>query len=109
MNTQEDKIDPIRKGLLEFAVLTVISGKKVYAADILQILEPTEFRTQEGTLYPILSRLRREEAMEYEWVESASGPPRKYYHLTEKGKKQLEALRSYWKKLSKTLSEISKP
>ena len=58
-----DKFDPIRKGLLEFAVLHVISGKKVYAADILAILMATEFQTQEGTLYPLLSRLRREGAV----------------------------------------------
>ena len=99
----EDKFDPIRKGLLEFAVLTVIASKKVYAADILQILNATEFQTQEGTLYPLLSRLRREGTVEYDWVESDVGPPRKYYRLTDKGKEQLGALRNYWQKLSKTL------
>ena len=61
-----DKFDPIRKGLLEFAVLTVIASKKVYAADILAILNATEFVTQEGTLYPLLSRMRREGTVEYE-------------------------------------------
>jgi PadR family transcriptional regulator len=101
----EDKFDPIRKGLLEFAVLTVISTKKVYAADILSILNATEFQTQEGTLYPLLSRMRREGTVEYEWVESDVGPPRKYYRLTDKGKEQLEALRNYWQKLSKTLKQ----
>ena len=100
-----DKFDPIRKGLLEFAVLTVISGKKVYAADILAILMATELQTQEGTLYPLLSRMRREGTVEYEWVESGTGPPRKYYRLTDKGKEQLSALRDYWKKLSQTLSK----
>jgi PadR family transcriptional regulator PadR len=101
----EDKFDPIRKGLLEFAVLTVISSKKVYAADILEILNSTEFKTQEGTLYPLLSRLRRDGTVEYEWVESAAGPPRKYYRLTDSGKDQLSALRDYWQKLSKTLKQ----
>jgi len=101
----ESKFDPIRKGLLEFAVLTVISSKKVYAADILAILNTTEFQTQEGTLYPLLSRMRREGTVEYEWIESDVGPPRKYYRLTDKGKEQLEALRNYWQKLSKTLKQ----
>lgn len=105
----EDKFDPIRKGLLEFAVLHVIAGKKVYAADILEILNATEFRTQEGTLYPLLSRLRREGTVEYEWVESAAGPPRKYYRLTDRGKEHLAALRGYWRKLSKTLNQKLQP
>jgi len=100
-----DKFDPIRKGLLEFAVLTVIASKKVYAADILAILNTTEFETQEGTLYPLLSRMRREGTVEYEWVESDAGPPRKYYRLTGRGEEQLEALRKYWSKLSKTLKQ----
>jgi PadR family transcriptional regulator PadR len=104
----EDKFDPIRKGLLEFAVLTVIASKKVYAADILAILITTEFQTQEGTLYPLLSRLRREGVVEYDWVESDVGPPRKYYRLTDKGKEQLGALRDYWHKLSKTLQPRQK-
>lgn len=101
----EEKFDPIRKGLLEFAVLNVIARKKVYAADILVILNVTEFQTQEGTLYPLLSRMRREGTVEYEWVESDAGPPRKYYRLTDKGVSQLEALRDYWQKLSKTLKQ----
>jgi PadR family transcriptional regulator PadR len=105
--TIADKFDPIRKGLLEFAVLTVIASKEVYAADILAILNATEFTTQEGTLYPLLSRMRREGTVEYDWVESDAGPPRKYYHLTDKGKEQLEALRGYWQKLSKTLKQKS--
>jgi PadR family transcriptional regulator PadR len=105
MPTTEDKFDPIRKGLLEFAVLTVIARKKVYAADILAILGATEFKTQEGTLYPLLSRMRREGTVEYEWVESDVGPPRKYYRLTEKGEGQLEAMHDYWQKLSKILKQ----
>ena len=100
-----DKLDPIRKGLLEFAVLTVIASKKVYAADILTILHTTEFQTQEGTLYPLLSRMCREGTVDYDWQESDVGPPRKYYRLTDKGKEQLESLRSYWQKLSKTLKQ----
>lgn len=72
----------MRKGLLLLSVLQVISGKKVFVGDILKTLASTEFATQEGTLYPLLSRLKREEYITYEWVESQSGPPRKYYELS---------------------------
>jgi len=75
------KSGQLRKGLLEFIVLKVIAEHKVYAADILTKLRKTEFSTQEGTLYPLLSKLRREGFLDYEWVESESGPPRKYYVL----------------------------
>ena len=101
-----DKFGPIKKGLLELAVLQVISVKKVYAADILTLLKPTEFDTQEGTLYPLLSRLRRDGAVEYEWVESEAGPPRKYYRLTDKGRNQLEQLKEYWEKINITIKGL---
>lgn len=104
----KDKFDPIRKGLLEFVVLNIVSAQRVYAADILEILMATEFATQEGTLYPLLSRLRREELLEYEWVESDAGPPRKYYRLTAKGNEQLKALEEYWDELNKTIKKLSK-
>ena len=105
----KDKFDPIRKGLLEFVVLSVVSARKVYAADILEIILPTEFATQEGTLYPLLSRLRREGLVEYEWKESDAGPPRKYYSLTAKGKEQLGTLDNYWEELNKTIKKLAKP
>lgn len=103
-----DKFSPIRKGLLEFVALHIISAKKVYAADILGELAKTEFSTQEGTLYPLMSRLRREGLVDYEWVESEAGPPRKYYSLTEKGKTQLEELDNYWNRLNKTINALGK-
>ena len=104
----KDKFGAIRNGLLEYVVLSVISARKVYAADILEILMATEFATQEGTLYPLLSRLRREGSVEYEWVESAAGPPRKYYRLTPKGKEQLETLGEYWEELNKTIKTLGR-
>jgi PadR family transcriptional regulator PadR len=104
----KDKFAPIRNGLLEYVVLSVISARKVYAADILAILMPTEFATQEGTLYPLLSRLRREGTVEYEWVESAVGPPRKYYRLTDKGNEQLDTLGKYWNELNQTIKKLKK-
>jgi len=102
----ESKFTAIKKGLLELAVLRLISRKKVYAANILEELAATEFSTQEGTLYPLLSRLCLENAVAYEWVESAAGPPRKYYSLTQKGRQQLDRLMEYWKKLSITIDNI---
>lgn len=105
MNIQ-DKFTPIRKGLLEMVVLKVIASSKVYAADIIRQLETSDFAIQEGTLYPLLSRLRREGLVSYEWAESDSGPPRKYYQLTEPGRTQLYQLKQYWRQLDQALSEI---
>src|SRR5450432_1334959 len=94
-----EKFSAIRKGLLEFLVLRIVSGDKVYVADILGQLSGTEFATQEGTLYPLLSKMRREELVDYEWKESEAGPPRKYYQLTAKGREQLRETADYWQKL----------
>jgi PadR family transcriptional regulator, regulatory protein PadR len=102
----KDKFTPIRKGLLELVVLKVIAARKVYAADILAFLGAGEFATQEGTLYPLLSRLRREGAVEYDWVESDAGPPRKYYRLTPKGKESLASLDGYWDEISEYIKKI---
>jgi len=101
-----EKFTSIRKGLLEFLVLKVISTGQVYAADILKELNATEFATQEGTLYPLLSKLRREELVDYEWKESESGPPRKYYELTAKGRAQLRETDEYWQKISGTVKSL---
>jgi PadR family transcriptional regulator len=104
----DNKLGQLRKGLLEFIVLKVISEHKVYAADILTKLRKTEFATQEGTLYPLLSKLRREGLLDYEWVESGSGPPRKYYVLKERGKEQLHVFQTYWKQISDEIEQVSK-
>ena len=103
-----DKFNAIRKGLLEYALLKVISSDKVYVADMLKRLGDTEFATQEGTLYPLLSRLRRENLVDYEWRESEAGPPRKYYELTRKGIALLSELDSYWKQLTTTIGHLGK-
>lgn len=102
------KLAPIRKGLLEFVILRVVASDKVYVADMLKRLSATEFATQEGTLYPLLSKLRREELVDYEWQESDAGPPRKYYKLTAKGRAQLSVLNDYWKDLNRTLADFGK-
>ncbi len=102
----EEKFTAIRKGLLEFLVLKIISANQVYAADILKELNATEFATQEGTLYPLLSKMRREQLVDYEWKESESGPPRKYYELTAKGREALRETSEYWQKISGTVKNL---
>lgn len=104
----DEKFAAIRKGLLEYLILTIVSTDKVYAADILKRLSTTDFATQEGTLYPLLSKMRRDGLLDYEWQESGAGPPRKYYELTAKGKSQLGELNDYWKHLNVTIAELGK-
>src|ERR1022692_3933847 len=119
MPSINEKFSPIRKGLLEFLVLKVVSADKVYVADILKELSGTEFATQEGTLYPLLSKMRmegtlypllskmrREELVDYEWKESEAGPPRKYYELTAKGREQLRETSDYWQKIIGTVRSL---
>lgn len=102
----ESKLAPIRKGLLEFLVLRIVGGHSVYVPDILRRLAGTEFATQEGTLYPLLSKLRREDLVSYQWQESDAGPPRKYYQLTDAGRAQLAALDEYWDRINRTVATI---
>lgn len=102
----EEKFLPIRKGLLEFVLLRVIAGEKLYVAEMLELLAATDFATQEGTLYPLLSRMRRENLVDYEWQESESGPPRKYYKLTPTGKSTLRELQLYWQRLNDTMVQL---
>lgn len=104
----DEKFAAIRKGLLEYLILTIVSTDKVYAADILKRLSTTDFATQEGTLYPLLSKMRRDGLLDYEWQESGAGPPRKYYELTAKGKSQLGELNDYWKHLNVTIAQLGK-
>jgi PadR family transcriptional regulator, regulatory protein PadR len=104
----DENFAAIRKGLLEFLILKIVAAEKVYAADILKHLSATDFATQEGTLYPLLSKMRRGGLLDYEWQESDAGPPRKYYELTEKGTSQLGELNDYWKHLNLTITKLGK-
>ena len=106
--TDEQKFSSIRKGLLEFLVLTIISARTVYVADILKRLSATDFATQEGTLYPLLSKMRREGLLQYEWQESDAGPPRKYYELTARGQAHLRETLDYWQKICATVKSLGK-
>lgn len=108
MPQADEQFSAVRKGLLEFALLTLIATQRVYVADIMASLAATPFATQEGTLYPLLSRLRREDLVDYEWVESDAGPPRKYYSLTDKGRTRLADLSDYWRLLTETLEQLGR-
>jgi PadR family transcriptional regulator PadR len=104
----DERFAAIRKGLLEYLILKIVAANKVYAADILKRLSATDFATQEGTLYPLLSKMRRDGLLDYEWQESDAGPPRKYYELTAKGQSQLGDLDAYWQDLNTTIAQLGK-
>src|SRR5215467_9026472 len=104
--TVNEKFNPIRKGLLEFLILKIIAADKLYVAHMLKKLDSTEFATLERTLYPLLSRMRREGLLQYEWQESDAGPPRKYYELTAQGQAELAELNDYWKAINKTIQQL---
>lgn len=108
MTDPETKLTPLRKGLLEFLVLKIVGRESVYVPDILRRLAGTEFATQEGTLYPLLSKLRREDLVQYEWRESETGPPRKYYRLTAAGEAQLAVLDGYWTRINHTIAALGR-
>ena len=98
----------MRKGVLELCVLSIISQKESYPSDIINKLKEAKLIVVEGTLYPLLSRLKNAKLLSYEWKESRSGPPRKYYNLTEDGKKFLKGLSDTWKELNHAVSEATK-
>jgi len=95
MNVENTQVQ-MRKGILEFCILHIISRGEVYASDMLDELTAAKIIVVEGTLYPLLTRLKNAELLEYKWVESKSGPPRKYYTLTDRGSKFLESLTETW-------------
>lgn len=99
----------MRKGILEFCIMLAIQrGESMYASDIISALQETNMIVVEGTVYPLLNRLRREGILDYSWEESQSGPPRKYYALTPHGKKVLKELTQHWKELSRSITSLLK-
>ena len=100
------KLSPLRKGLLEFLILQIVGTGEVYVADILERLGSTDFATREGTLYPLLSKMRRDGLLDYAWRESTAGPPRKYYRLTTLGRAQLDEFRTYWASLTALIDDL---
>jgi PadR family transcriptional regulator, regulatory protein PadR len=98
----------MRKGMLEFCVLLVIAQEEIYASDIITQLQKADLLVVEGTLYPLLSRLRSGGDLDYTWVESPSGPPRKYYKLTAKGRQRLNTLKKSWKEFTSSINSLVK-
>jgi len=98
----------MRKGVLEYCVLSILHRGEAYPSDILTELKAAKMLVVEGTLYPLLTRLKNASLLEYRWEESKSGPPRKYYSLTENGKKFLTELDDTWKELSNAVTLTTK-
>lgn len=98
----------MRKGVLELCVLSIISEQDAYPSDIIKKLKEYKLIVVEGTLYPLLSRLKNAELLGYNWKESKSGPPRKYYNLTEEGKQFLSELHGTWEELNHAVSQSTK-
>jgi PadR family transcriptional regulator PadR len=98
MNVENTQVQ-MRKGILEFCILHIISRGEVYASDMLEELTSARIMVVEGTLYPLLTRLKNAGLVEYKWVESLAGPPRKYYILTQAGRDFLSQLQITWEEL----------
>jgi PadR family transcriptional regulator, regulatory protein PadR len=96
----------MRKGILEFCILHIISRGEVYASEMLEELTNAKIMVVEGTLYPLLTRLKNSGLLDYKWVESTSGPPRKYYVLTDMGKDFLDGMNTTWQELSDSVHTI---
>ncbi len=98
----------MRKGVLEYCILLVLEGKPLYASDIIDELKNSKMIVVEGTLYPLLTRLKNDGLLAYKWEESTQGPPRKYYELTTEGKQFLAELGGSWDELVEAVSTIKK-
>lgn len=102
-NTQSQ----MRKGILEYCILSILDKKEAYPSEILERLDLAQLRVVEGTIYPLLTRLKNMQLLDYRWAESTSGPPRKYYKITEEGKAFLSELKRTWTELQQAVSHIT--
>ena len=96
----------MRKGILEYCVLLILSKEDSYAPKIIQELKEANMSVVEGTLYPILTRQKNQGLLDYRWVESPQGPPRKYYSMTDKGRQALTELDAVWNEMNEQISTI---
>jgi PadR family transcriptional regulator PadR len=105
MNAENVK-SQMRKGILEYCILLLLKKEAAYTSDIIQKLQEAKLIVVEGTLYPLLTRLKNAELLGYQWIESTQGPPRKYYKLTDEGETFLGELEISWQELNDTISLI---
>ena len=96
----------MRKGYLEYCILLILRKKAAYASDIISELKDAKMIVVEGTLYPLLTRLKNSELLDYRWEESTQGPPRKYYEMTEKGIRFLEELEIAWDEINQVVVKL---
>lgn len=96
----------MRKGILEYCILLILNSEPAYANDIIRILQKASLIVVEGTLYPLLTRLKNMNLLNYQWVESTQGPPRKYYSLTQEGKHFLRELEFAWSDINETINHL---
>lgn len=97
----------MRKGVLEYCILSVLRDKDAYVAEILGTLKDAKLLVVEGTIYPLLTRLKNEGLLNYRWEESTGGPPRKYYGLTDTGKEFLKELSQTWDELQTAVTLVT--
>ena len=97
----------MRKGVLEFCILSILSNQEVYPSDIISRMKESKLIVVEGTLYPLLTRLKNAGLLQYRWIESKSGPPRNYFSLTPLGEKLLEELHLTWKELVEAVNHTT--
>lgn len=105
MNVDNAK-SQMRKGMLEYCIMLLLKEKAYYTSDIIKRLSEANLLVVEGTLYPLLTRLKNDGVLSYEWQESTQGPPRKYYLLTEEGKAALEQMDAAWNEISNAVNNI---
>ncbi len=106
MNLENTKAQ-MRKGVLEYCIMSILAKNDAYASDIIKELKESKMIVVEGTLYPLLTRQKNAGLLSYRWEESTQGPPRKYYTLTEKGQQFLEELDNSWEDLIKAVELIN--
>ncbi len=106
MNIENTKAQ-MRKGVLEYCILSILNGQDKYASEILHTLKDAKMLVVEGTIYPLLTRLKNAGLLNYRWEESTSGPPRKYYTLTETGKQFLKELDVTWNELQHATNMVT--